>query len=58
MEMHTNSSEWQYRWQRFNVFAVSLLAVSVSLGVAVVSIAKVLLLVAVSGQLFLRCQKS
>lgn len=53
MEMHTNNSEWQYRWQRFNVFAVSLLAVSVSLGVAVVSIAKVLLLVAVLGQLFL-----
>jgi O-antigen ligase len=49
--MHINSSHWQYRWQRFNVFAVSFLAVSVSLGVAVVSIAKLLLLIAVVGQL-------
>jgi O-antigen ligase len=51
--MHINSSHWQYRWQRFNVFAVSFLAVSVSLGVAVVSIAKLLILIAVLGQLFL-----
>ena len=43
---------WQYRWQSFAVFSVSFLAVSVSLGVAMVSIAKLLLLIAVVGQLF------
>jgi O-antigen ligase len=43
---------WQYRWQSFAVFSVSFLAVSVSLGVAVVSIAKLLLLIAAVGQLF------
>jgi O-antigen ligase len=43
---------WQHRWQSFAVFSVSFLAVSVSLGVAMVSIAKLLLLIAVVGQLF------
>lgn len=43
---------WQHRWQSFAVFSVSFLAVSVSLGVAVVSIAKLLLLIAAVGQLF------
>ena len=43
---------WQHRWQIFAVFSVSFLAVSVSLGVAMVSIAKLLLLIAVAGQLF------
>ena len=43
---------WQHRWQSFAVFSVSFLAVSVSLGVAMVSIAKLLLLIAVAGQLF------
>jgi hypothetical protein len=43
---------WQYRWQSFAVFSVSFLAVSVSLGVAMVSMAKLLLLIAVVGQLF------
>ena len=43
---------WQHRWQNFAVFSVSFLAVSVSLGVAMVSIAKLLLLIAVAGQLF------
>ena len=43
---------WQHRWQSFAVFSVSFLAVSVSLGVAMVSIAKLLLLIAAVGQLF------
>jgi O-antigen ligase len=43
---------WQHRWQSFAVFSVSFLAVSVSLGVAMVSIAKLFLLIAVVGQLF------
>ena len=43
---------WQHRWQSFAVFSVSFLAVSVSLGVAMVSIAKLLVLIAVVGQLF------
>ena len=49
--MHTSSLNWQHRWQSFAVFSVSFLAVSVSLGVAMVSIAKLLLLIAVVGQL-------
>lgn len=44
---------WQHRWQSFAVFSVCFLAVSVSLGVAVVSIAKLLLLIAVAGQIVL-----
>ena len=44
---------WQHRWQSFAVFSVCFLAVSVSLGVAMVSIAKLLLLIAVAGQIFL-----
>ncbi len=51
--MQINRSVWQDQWQRLNVFCVSFLAVSVSLGVAVVSLAKLLLLVAVLGQLVL-----
>ncbi len=51
--MQTHLSFWQQRWQSFALFAVSFLAVSVSLGVAVVSIAKLLLLIAVIGQLIL-----
>ena len=50
--MHISSMNWQHRWQSFAVFSVSFLAVSVSLGVAVVSIAKLLLLIAAVGQLF------
>ena len=50
--MHISSMNWQHRWQSFAVFSVSFLAVSVSLGVAMVSIAKLLLLIAVVGQLF------
>ena len=50
--MQISSFQWQQRWQSFAVFAVSFLAVSVSLGVAMVSIAKLLLLIAVVGQLF------
>ena len=50
--MQISSFQWQQRWQSFAVFAVSFLAVSVSLGVAVVSIAKLLLLIAAVGQLF------
>ena len=49
--MHTSSLNWQHRWQSFAVFSVSFLALSVSLGVAMVSIAKLLLLIAVVGQL-------
>ena len=49
--MHISSMNWQHRWQSFAVFSVSFLAVSVSLGVAMVSIAKLLLLIAVVGQL-------
>lgn len=50
--MHISSMNWQHRWQSFAVFSVSFLAVSVSLGVAMVSIAKLVLLIAVVGQLF------
>jgi len=50
--MQISSFHWQHRWQSFAVFSVSFLAVSVSLGVAMVSIAKLLLLIAVVGQLF------
>ena len=50
--MQISSFQWQQRWQSFAVFAVSFLAVSVSLGVAMVSIAKLVLLIAVLGQLF------
>ena len=50
--MQTYQSIWQARWQSFAVFAVSFLGVSVSLGVAVVSLAKLVLLMAVFGQLF------
>jgi len=48
--MPTYRSIIQYRLPSFAVFAVSFLAFSVSLGVAMVSIAKLLLLVAVLGQ--------
>jgi len=48
--MPTYLSTIQYRLPSFAVFAVSFLAFSVSLGVAMVSIAKLLLLVAVLGQ--------
>ena len=50
--MYISSTNWQHRWQSFAVFSVSFLAVSVSLGVAMVSLAKLLLLIAVVGQLF------
>ena len=50
--MQISSFRWQHRWQSFAVFSVSFLAVSVSLGVAMVSIAKLFLLIAVAGQLF------
>jgi O-antigen ligase len=50
--MHTSSFHWQHRWQSFAVFCVSFLAVSVSLGVAMVSIAKLFLLIALFGQVF------
>jgi len=49
--MPTYLSHIQYRLPSFAVFAVCFLAFSVSLGVAVVSIAKLLLLIAVFGQL-------
>ena len=48
--MQTYRSIIQYRLPSFAVFAVSFLAFSVSLGVAMVSIAKLLLLIAVLGQ--------
>jgi O-antigen ligase len=48
--MPTYRSIIQYRLPSFAVFAVSFLAFSVSLGVAMVSIAKLLLLIAVLGQ--------
>jgi len=48
--MQTYRSIIQYRLPSFAVFSVSFLAFSVSLGVAMVSIAKLLLLVAVLGQ--------
>lgn len=49
--MQTYLSHIQYRLPSFAVFAVCFLAFSVSLGVAMVSIAKLLLLIAVFGQL-------
>jgi O-antigen ligase len=52
IDMYKSSTNWQHRWQSFAVFSVSFLAVSVSLGVAMVSVAKLLLLIAVVGQLF------
>jgi O-antigen ligase len=52
MQMQTYPSLWPQRWQGFAVFTVCFLAVSVSLGVAMVSMAKLLLLIAVGGQLF------
>jgi len=48
--MQTYRSIIQYRLPSFAVFSVSFLAFSVSLGVAMVSIAKLLLLIAVLGQ--------
>ena len=48
--MQNYLSNIQYRLPSFAVFAVSFLAFSVSLGVAMVSIAKLLLLIAVLGQ--------
>ncbi len=48
--MSTYLSQIQYRLPSFAVFSVSFLAFSVSLGVAMVSIAKLLLLIAVLGQ--------
>ena len=48
--MQTYRSIFQYRLPSFAVFSVSFLAFSVSLGVAMVSIAKLLLLIAVLGQ--------
>ena len=49
--MQTYRTIFKYRLPSFAVFSVSFLAFSVSLGVAMVSIAKLLLLIAVFGQL-------
>lgn len=49
--MQTYRTNFKYRLPSFAVFSVSFLAFSVSLGVAMVSIAKLLLLIAVFGQL-------
>ena len=48
--MYKSSVNWQQRWHSFSVFTVSFLAVSLSLGVAMVSIAKLLLLIVGFGQ--------
>lgn len=42
---------WEHRWQQFSLLAVCFLAVAVSMGVALVSLAKVLVLIALLGQL-------
>jgi len=44
---------WQRRWQSYAFFSVSCLAVAVSMGVALVSFSKALVLVAVIGQMVL-----
>lgn len=45
------ASHWQQRWQHYSLVSVCCLALAVSMGVALVSLSKVLVLIAVLGQL-------